>query len=210
MGGAGQPLDLQFHQALGGKADHLAQKTRIGALFRKRAKGHHLVGHRWILESGLMSQPDPIERIDDDHRKAARPLRRYLWARVRAASLHRATPRGGTRPLGLGLTGVRAARFSPPALRGGREPKRSSGLCRPPRTTTASSFRPCWAMAGARYARRMRNDCGNHIPYSHYVGAFSQFKLPVFVESNGPDLTPRDDIHIRDTAPVILRTSDGA
>jgi hypothetical protein len=34
-----------------------------------------------------MSQPDPIERIDDDHREAARPLRRYLWARVRAASL---------------------------------------------------------------------------------------------------------------------------
>jgi hypothetical protein len=33
------------------------------------------------------SQPDPIERTDNDHREAARPLRRYLWARVRAASL---------------------------------------------------------------------------------------------------------------------------
>ena len=55
----------------------------------------------------------------------------------------------------------------------------------------------------------MCNDYGQHIPYSRYVEAFSQLKLPVFVEGNGPDLTPRDDIRIRDTAPVILRTSDG-
>jgi putative SOS response-associated peptidase YedK len=55
----------------------------------------------------------------------------------------------------------------------------------------------------------MCNDYGNHIPYRRYVEAFSQLKLPVFVEGNGPDLTPRDDIRIRDTAPVILRTSDG-
>jgi hypothetical protein len=40
MGGAGQPLDLQLHQALGGEADHLAQKIGIRALFQKRAKGH--------------------------------------------------------------------------------------------------------------------------------------------------------------------------
>jgi hypothetical protein len=31
----------------------------------------------------------------------------------------------------------------------------------------------------------------------------------VFVDGNGPDLTARDDIRIRDTAPVILRTGDG-
>jgi putative SOS response-associated peptidase YedK len=53
------------------------------------------------------------------------------------------------------------------------------------------------------------NDYGNRIPYSRYVEAFSQLKLPVFVQGNGPDLTPRDDIRIRDTAPIILRTSDG-
>jgi putative SOS response-associated peptidase YedK len=55
----------------------------------------------------------------------------------------------------------------------------------------------------------MCNDYGNHIPYARYVEAFSQLKLPVFVEGNGPDLTPRDDIRIRDTAPVILRNGDG-
>ena len=55
----------------------------------------------------------------------------------------------------------------------------------------------------------MCNDYGNHVPYSRYVEEFSQLKLPVFVEGNGPDLTPRSDIRIRDTAPVILRTSDG-
>ena len=55
----------------------------------------------------------------------------------------------------------------------------------------------------------MCNDYGNHIPYSRYIEAFSQLKLPVVVEGNGPDLTPRDDIRIRDTAPVIQRTSNG-
>jgi putative SOS response-associated peptidase YedK len=55
----------------------------------------------------------------------------------------------------------------------------------------------------------MCNDYGNHIPYGRYLEAFSKLKLPVFVEGNGPDLTPREDIRIRDTAPVILRTADG-
>ncbi len=57
MGGAGQTLDFQLHQALGGKADHLAQKIGIGALFQKRAKAHHVVGHRWFLESGWRRNP---------------------------------------------------------------------------------------------------------------------------------------------------------
>src|SRR5258708_8806641 len=55
----------------------------------------------------------------------------------------------------------------------------------------------------------MCNDYGNRIPYSGYAEAFSQLKLPLLVQGNGPDLTPRDDIRIRDTAPVILRTTDG-
>jgi putative SOS response-associated peptidase YedK len=55
----------------------------------------------------------------------------------------------------------------------------------------------------------MCNDYGNRIPYNRYIEAFSQLKLPVVVEGNGPDLTPRDDIRIRDTAPVILRTGNG-
>jgi len=55
----------------------------------------------------------------------------------------------------------------------------------------------------------MCNDYGNHIPYRHYFDAFSQIKLPLLVQGNGPDLTPRHDIKIRDTAPVILRADDG-
>ena len=55
----------------------------------------------------------------------------------------------------------------------------------------------------------MCNDYANRIPYSGYAEAFSHLKLPLFVQGNGPDLTPRDDIRIRDTAPVILRTGDG-
>jgi putative SOS response-associated peptidase YedK len=55
----------------------------------------------------------------------------------------------------------------------------------------------------------MCNDYGNRIPYSGYAEEFSHLKLPLFVQGNGADLTPRDDIRIRDTAPIILRTKDG-
>ncbi|HEY6258854.1 MAG TPA: SOS response-associated peptidase family protein [Xanthobacteraceae bacterium] len=55
----------------------------------------------------------------------------------------------------------------------------------------------------------MCNEYGNHIPYDHYIAAFSRLKLPLFVKDNGPDLTPRDHIRIRDTAPVIRRAGDG-
>jgi putative SOS response-associated peptidase YedK len=55
----------------------------------------------------------------------------------------------------------------------------------------------------------MCNDYGNRIPYRQYVEAFSQLKLPLLVPGNGPDLSPRDDIRIRDTAPVVLRSPDG-
>jgi putative SOS response-associated peptidase YedK len=54
----------------------------------------------------------------------------------------------------------------------------------------------------------MCNEYGNRIPYRRYVEEFSHLKLPLVVEGNGPDLTPRDEIHIRDMAPVILRSRD--
>jgi putative SOS response-associated peptidase YedK len=54
------------------------------------------------------------------------------------------------------------------------------------------------------------NEYGNRIPYQRYIEAFSHLKLPLAVQGNGPDLTPRDEIHIRDTAPVIIATADGA
>jgi hypothetical protein len=46
MRGTGQSLDLQLHQAVCGKADHLPQKIAIGALLKHRTKRHHIVGHR--------------------------------------------------------------------------------------------------------------------------------------------------------------------
>src|SRR5262245_322227 len=52
----------------------------------------------------------------------------------------------------------------------------------------------------------MCNEYGNRIPCRRYVEEFSHLKLPLVVQGNGPDLTPRDEIHIRDTAPVILRS----
>ena len=55
----------------------------------------------------------------------------------------------------------------------------------------------------------MCNEYANRVPYRRYVEEFSQVGLKVFVEGNGPDLTPRDSIRIRDTAPVILRAYDG-
>ena len=55
----------------------------------------------------------------------------------------------------------------------------------------------------------MCNEYGNRIAYRRYVEEFSHLKLRLSVTGNGPDLTPRDEIHIRDTAPVILRTGGG-
>ncbi len=59
VAGAGQPLNLERHQALGGEADHLAQKIRVRALLKQCAKGHHVVGHRGLLWSGLSFSTQP-------------------------------------------------------------------------------------------------------------------------------------------------------
>src|SRR5579872_7183555 len=53
--------------------------------------------------------------------------------------------------------------------------------------------------------RAVCNDYGNRVSHDRYVEAFSHLKLPLFVEGNGPDLTPGDDIRIRATGSVILR-----
>ena len=55
----------------------------------------------------------------------------------------------------------------------------------------------------------MCNEYGNQVTYDQYIAAFSQVRLPLFVEGNGPDLSPRSGIHIRDTAPIIRRGGDG-
>jgi putative SOS response-associated peptidase YedK len=51
----------------------------------------------------------------------------------------------------------------------------------------------------------MCNDFGNHIPYSDYLAAFSQTRIPVKWPDAIPNLQPRDDIWPTDRAPVIRR-----
>jgi hypothetical protein len=53
----------QLHQALGGKADHLAQQIGVGGLLYERAQVHHVFGHRWFLGCVGVSQPDPTGEL---------------------------------------------------------------------------------------------------------------------------------------------------
>jgi putative SOS response-associated peptidase YedK len=56
----------------------------------------------------------------------------------------------------------------------------------------------------------MCNDYGNHIPYSAYLAAFSETRIPVRFPRVAPNLEPREDIWPTDTAPVIRQADDGA
>jgi putative SOS response-associated peptidase YedK len=53
------------------------------------------------------------------------------------------------------------------------------------------------------------NDFGNHIPYSDYLAAFSQTRIPVRWPNAAANLEPREDIWPTDKAPVIRRLEDG-
>lgn len=55
----------------------------------------------------------------------------------------------------------------------------------------------------------MCNDFGNRIPYSDYLAAFSQARIPVKWPNAAPNLEPRDDIWPTDRAPAIRRLEDG-
>src|SRR5207237_472340 len=55
----------------------------------------------------------------------------------------------------------------------------------------------------------MCNDFGNHIPYSDYLAAFSQTRIPVRWPKAAPNLEPREDIWPTDKAAVIRRLEDG-
>jgi putative SOS response-associated peptidase YedK len=52
------------------------------------------------------------------------------------------------------------------------------------------------------------NDFGNRIPYSAYIEAFSQTRLPLKVPDAAPNLEPRDDIWPTETAPVLRRAGN--
>src|SRR5258705_6510393 len=63
---------------------------------------------------------------------------------------------------------------------------------------------------GVRYgASPVCNNFGNNIPYSDYLAAFSQTRIPVKWPSAAPNLEPREDIWPTDRAPVIRRLEDG-
>ena len=55
----------------------------------------------------------------------------------------------------------------------------------------------------------MCNDYGNKIPYSEYLAAFSEIRIPVKWPNAAPNLEPREDIWPTDRAPVIRRIEDG-
>ena len=55
----------------------------------------------------------------------------------------------------------------------------------------------------------MCNDYGNRIPYSDYLAAFSELRIPVRWPALVPNLEPRDDIWPTDPAPTIRRLEEG-
>jgi hypothetical protein len=71
---AGQRLDIDLHQPLGGEGDHLAQNIGVGVF--STSEGRFI-----ISVAGWSSQRDPSPEIVGDHRKPARSLQRYQAAR---------------------------------------------------------------------------------------------------------------------------------
>jgi putative SOS response-associated peptidase YedK len=55
----------------------------------------------------------------------------------------------------------------------------------------------------------MCNDYGNDVPYSAYLEAFSETRLPVRFPAAAPNLEPREDIWPTELAPVIRQTENG-
>jgi len=61
--------NAQRYQHSEARRDHLVQQVCVGALFQKRAKGHHIVGQRWIPDSVAWFSDEPLPKIRDGHRK---------------------------------------------------------------------------------------------------------------------------------------------
>jgi putative SOS response-associated peptidase YedK len=55
----------------------------------------------------------------------------------------------------------------------------------------------------------MCNDYANHVPWSAYVEAFSEIKVPVVLPKAALNLEPRDDIWPTDVAPIIRPAQGG-
>src|SRR5438094_820364 len=55
----------------------------------------------------------------------------------------------------------------------------------------------------------MCNDFGNNVPYSAYLEAFRETRLPVVFPTAVPNLEPRDDIWPTEPAPIFRRREEG-
>jgi hypothetical protein len=53
------------------------------------------------------------------------------------------------------------------------------------------------------------NDFGNNVPYSAYLEAFSEIRVPIVFPTAAPNLEPRDDIWPTEPAPVFHRREHG-
>jgi len=72
-----------------------------------------------------------------------------------------------------------------------------------------ASFTDHWNSYPVRGLIPVCNDFGNKIPYSDYLAAFSQTRIPVKWPNAVPNLEARDDIWPTDRAPVIRRLKTG-
>src|SRR5919112_5791697 len=59
---AGPALDLQVHQALGRKGQHLTHKVGISTLLDQLKKGHSVVGHRRLPVRFKLRNSNPNRR----------------------------------------------------------------------------------------------------------------------------------------------------
>jgi hypothetical protein len=72
--GSSAAFDIQFHQALGGKSDHLAQKIGVGGLFQKGLEVHHVIGHWCFLGCVANRKPTLL----------GKPMTDRLWGMFRS------------------------------------------------------------------------------------------------------------------------------
>ena len=69
---------------------------------------------------------------------------------------------------------------------------------------------PIGTSADIRRSFRMWNDYKLRLSADEIVRAFSKVRIPLRFEGGVPNLEPRDDVRIGDTAPVVRRAEDGA
>jgi hypothetical protein len=113
IAGAGQALYLEFHQAFGGEADHLAQEIGVGALLQQLAKGDAVVGHRRGLRSAVAGRNPTLPEIPR-WPPAVDSWPAYARCVAVAAAGHlptAPTPPTGTSPVSQPLTATRARKY---------------------------------------------------------------------------------------------------